>query len=138
MQASVAADGLFFETALGCCLYYIDRTDGPIGAHERLLGVWLMWTAGGISCCSRRICTPGVAALSREHRGARLLRMSLSIADMPIVLHRVRDMLTVLLAILGADHLLTTYTLLDLTPLGRQDRDAATGDGLGFPLHDEY
>ena len=37
----------------------------------------------------------------------------------------------------GPDHLLTTYGLLDLTPLGRQDR-GAKNEGLGFKYHDEY
>lgn len=35
----------------------------------------------------------------------------------------------------GIDHLLTTYQLLDLTPLGRQDKG---GGGLGFEYHDSY
>ena len=39
----------------------------------------------------------------------------------------------------GLDHLLTTYQLLDLTPLGRQDSgDSSVGGGLGFKYHDEY
>lgn len=39
----------------------------------------------------------------------------------------------------GPDHLLTTYALLDMTPLGRQDPDMdADGEGLGFKFHDEY
>ena len=36
----------------------------------------------------------------------------------------------------GIDHLLTTYGLLDLTPLGRQD--TGKKEGLGFVYHDEY
>lgn len=36
----------------------------------------------------------------------------------------------------GPDHLLTTYGLLDLTPLGRQDVKGRPG--LGFLYHDEY
>lgn len=36
----------------------------------------------------------------------------------------------------GPDHLLTTYGLLDLTPLGRQDGEGK--EGLGFKYHDEY
>lgn len=39
----------------------------------------------------------------------------------------------------GPDHLLTTYGLLDLTPLGRQDPGSSPdGEGLGFKFHDEY
>jgi len=39
----------------------------------------------------------------------------------------------------GFDHLLTTYKLLDLTPLGRGDNvGGAAGTGLGFKFHDEY
>ena len=42
----------------------------------------------------------------------------------------------------GPDHLLTTYGLLDLTPLGRQDtkegEGGPEGEGLGFKYHDEY
>lgn len=37
----------------------------------------------------------------------------------------------------GPDRLLTTYGLLDMTPLGRQDAQAV-GEGLGFKYHDEY
>lgn len=37
----------------------------------------------------------------------------------------------------GLDRLLVTYGLLDLTPLGRQDKKAG-GEGLGFKYHDEY
>ena len=39
----------------------------------------------------------------------------------------------------GFDHLMTTYGLLDLTPLGRQNgSEKPTGEGLGFRYHDEY
>jgi predicted dithiol-disulfide oxidoreductase (DUF899 family) len=39
----------------------------------------------------------------------------------------------------GGDNILTTYALLDLTPLGRQDYAANDPNvGLGFKYHDEY
>lgn len=36
----------------------------------------------------------------------------------------------------GLDHLLPTHALLDLTPLGRQDKEG--GNPTGWMLHDEY
>ena len=36
----------------------------------------------------------------------------------------------------GSDNMLATYSLLDLTPFGRQDTEK--NEGLGFHLHDEY